>query len=392
MSELLDEGALAQRLLDHIDNGTTDLAPVVSKEPVTSYSDPSRFERELREIFHRLPIPFCPSAALVTAGDYLARSAGGTPLLAVRGADGKARVFRNSCRHRGVQVIEGRGNAPVFVCPYHGWSYGPDGGLRHIPHAYGFPGLDTTRQGLVEVQAIEQGGLLFVIQDETQGALAADTVKCLPWMLRGDLALVSSGEQITRANWKISAEGFIEGYHIKATHRETFFPVQFDNLNVIEYFGRNSRVTYPYRNLLRLRGVPAAERRVAGMWTHVYHLFPNAFISTFPRRTLLIVLEPVDVATTRTLTWVLADPRVLQEEATELKRDTDFVSRGADEDRRQVESAQRGLASGGNSHFTFGRFEGAITHFHQQLHELLREPSTATLVRDGNTDTLAGAP
>jgi hypothetical protein len=32
---------------------------------------------------------------------------------------------------------------------------------------------------------------------------------------------------------------------------------------------------------------------------------------------------------------------------------------------------QRGLASGANTHFEYGRFEAAIVHFHRTLHECL---------------------
>ena len=42
-------------------------------------------------------------------------------------------------------------------------------------------------------------------------------------------------------NWKVLVEQFLEGYHIRSTHRETFFPVQYDDLNVVETFGPNSR-------------------------------------------------------------------------------------------------------------------------------------------------------
>ena len=34
---------------------------------------------------------------------------------------------------------------------------------------------------------------------------------------------------------------------------------------------------------------------------------------------------------------------------------------------------QRGLSSGANSHFTFGRCEGAIVHFHRMLDAALGE-------------------
>jgi len=81
-------------------------------------------------VFRRQPTLFCPSAALPDPGSYLARDAAGTALLAVRGRDGRVRVFRNACRHRGVQVAEGEGCRTAFVCPYHQWVYGLDGCLR----------------------------------------------------------------------------------------------------------------------------------------------------------------------------------------------------------------------------------------------------------------------
>ena len=42
------------------------------------------------------------------------------------------------------------------------------------------------------------------------------------------LMSVESGDQI---NWKLNVEAAIEGYHIKPTHTETFYPYGFDNLN-----------------------------------------------------------------------------------------------------------------------------------------------------------------
>ncbi len=45
--------------------------------------------------------------------------------------------------------------------------------------------------------------------------------------------------------------------------------------------------------------------------------------------------------------------------------------RGAAEDRAVACGIQRGLASGANEFFEFGRFEGAIGHFHRTLHAAL---------------------
>ncbi len=78
----------------------------------------------------------------------------------MRGNDGQVRAFRNACRHRGTQLTSGAGCEKAFVCPYHGWTYGLDGALRHVPHEYGFLGLDKSERGLVPVECVEQNGIV----------------------------------------------------------------------------------------------------------------------------------------------------------------------------------------------------------------------------------------
>lgn len=371
MDMLLDDAAIAERILSHIDNQTTDLGDGCWREPVANYRSEARLDLELDRVFRRMPVAYCPSVALAERGSYLAREAAGVPLVAVRGADGVVRAFRNACRHRGMQVACGSGRAASFVCPYHAWAYGLDGGLLNIPHEYGFPGLDKSTHGLVPVAAEERGGIVFVTQEpDGPGAGALDGI---PDLIGPGLQMVSSSETIIEANWKVFAEGFLEGYHIYPTHRETFFPAQFDNLNLVEHFGRHSRVTYPYRNIQKLRAVDPALRRVAGTLTHVHHLFPNAIVATFPRRIVMNVLEPIGIAATRSITYVVAEPAILTDDRPGLEQDTDFVDRGAAEDRAMVESIQRGMASGANEVFEFGLFEAAIVHLHRNLHALIED-------------------
>ena len=40
-------------------------------------------------------------------------------------------------------------------------------------------------------------------------------------------------------------------------------------------------------------------------------------------------------------------------------------------------AAQRGLATRANAHFTFGLFEGAITHFHRNLAAIIEARTSA---------------
>src|SRR5688572_21642466 len=119
MPSLADDPSVLQRILDHIDNRSTDRGAGVWHEAVENYRSDARFGIEMTQVLRRTPTPFCPSAALPDTGSYVARTAAGVPLIAVRDKDGVARVFRNACRHRGMQLAGGTGCKRVLVCPYH---------------------------------------------------------------------------------------------------------------------------------------------------------------------------------------------------------------------------------------------------------------------------------
>ena len=118
---LLSEQQVIERIFTHIDNGTTDVGDTVWREPVVHYQSQERFEAGVA-LLKRLPVPFCPSAALPEKGNYIARSAAATPLVVVRGLDCQVRAFINACRHRGTQAAQGSGCSSTIVCTYHAWT------------------------------------------------------------------------------------------------------------------------------------------------------------------------------------------------------------------------------------------------------------------------------
>jgi phenylpropionate dioxygenase-like ring-hydroxylating dioxygenase large terminal subunit len=366
-TQLADDPTVVQRILDHIDNKTTDLGATTWREPVEHYRSAARFAAERERVLRRHAVAFCPSAALPECGSYVAREAAGVPVLAVRGADGEVRAFRNACRHRGTQLADGAGCAKAFVCRYHGWTYGLDGQLRHVPHEHGFPGLDKTARGLVPVAVREHAGLVFVRQEG--GEVSDAAVDRIPaGLIPSRYRLVHAAANDIPANWKILVEGFLEGYHIRATHAETFYPVQFDNLNVVETFGPNNRIAFPYRAINRLRAVAPADRGADGTLTYVYHLFPNVMVATFPGRIFMVAIEPLATDRTRFVTYMLSDRAGGDADAqAALQRAGEFVDAGAIEDREVACAIQRSLTSGANESFEFGLFEGAIGHFHRAL-------------------------
>ncbi len=369
-TSLLDETALAERIFEHIDAGTTDLGDTMWREPVSHYLSQERFEAECA-LIRRYPTPFCPSAALPEQGSYLARMAAGNPIVVTRDGDGSVSAFINACRHRGMQVAEGNGCAKALSCPYHGWTYGLDGTLKGIPGQSGFPELDREQHGLKAVAAIEQGGIIYVQQE---GDIDPRRLTHALDYFSPNQPLFDQKVLTDSANWKLLYETLMEGYHIKSLHRESFYPFGYDNLNVVETFGPHSRVVYPFQRIEQLRGVPPSDRNLSGLVTSVYMLFPNASISVLSKHTNLVILEPVSPTESQWVIYSLINtsPDGKPFDLEDAKRDAAFVNdSGQEEDRAAAAAIQRTLASGANSHLTFGHFEKAIVHFHQRLAEYL---------------------
>lgn len=372
MSGFMSDQDVVARILGHIDNQTTDRSGTVWREPVSHYQCPDRFAAELA-LFRTLPIPFCPSAALSKTGDYIARKSAHTPLIVLRGRDGKARAFKNACRHRGAELATGAGCAGAFVCPYHGWSYDLDGALIGIPHEEGFPDFDKAENNLIEVTAIEAGGIIYVIQQDPKDnhAEAVKLLDGLPQVLKADQTLFAESTGVVDANWKLHLESFLEGYHIKPAHKTTFFPFGYDNLNVIESSGPHSRVTFPFKRIEALRDVVPSDYEVADKLTYVTHLFPIVLIAELSHHVTLGILEPLSVNQTKMTSYHLTRSHDAADKDAAIaaaKKDLAFVNEtGQKEDIALVTGIQKGLQSGANEVFTFGEFEGAIIHFHSEM-------------------------
>ncbi|OBA84064.1 ring-hydroxylating oxygenase subunit alpha [Mycobacterium sp. 1164966.3] len=364
---------IVRRILAHIDAGTTDEGDGW-REPVENYLRPERFAAELR-MLRAMPSVFVPSATIPNPGDHVERTAFGVPLFAVRGRDHRARVSRNACRHRGAVLVEGAGCSHALVCRYHGWTYRLDGSLSHVPHPEAFPDLDMAARGLVEVESHEVDGLIVIGPLDPCDRQAGDEMAWLtdgsPWRdkLLPARQLVYVDSTRRAMNWKVLVEQFLEGYHIRSTHKDTFYPLQYDDLNVVEKFGPNCRIAFPYRNIERLRDRPESTWSTDTRVTYVYHLFPNAMLATFPDLVLMVVIDPVDIDHSMFTVYSMAQPDFAERAALEppVNPAGTLVARGSVEDNEMSAAVQRGLRANANEFLEFGRHESAIGHFHANL-------------------------
>ena len=371
MTTMTDAGLLAEpdlidRIFQHIDHKTTDLGEREWQEPVEHYYSQARFEQEIQMLRQR-PVVFCPSSALPEKGSYIARTAAGTPLVVVRGKDNQVRAFINACRHRGMKVVDGSGCARALSCPYHAWTYNLDGSLKGIPGKEAFPQLASDAPGLTEVSAIEKGGLVYVQQE---GEIDSDPMThALDFFVDGQICFHQS-ETTDEANWKLLTETLLEGYHIKSLHRDSFYPFGLDNINVVETFGQNARVVYPFKRIEKLREIARGDRDITGLATLVYHLFPNVSVSVLSKHTSVTIIEPLSPTRTQMTSYYVkhadTSARTISDE--DAMRDVKFVNQsGQEEDRAAARAIQETVTTAANTHLNFGYFEKAIVHFHQNL-------------------------
>ena len=77
----------------------------------------------------------CFETELSDGGDYVTLRYMDHPLFVVRDQEGSLNAYHNVCRHRGCEVLEGKGNTKTTImCPYHRWTYQLDGELRGVPN------------------------------------------------------------------------------------------------------------------------------------------------------------------------------------------------------------------------------------------------------------------
>ncbi len=155
------------------------------------------------------------------AGDFFTVDLLGEPLLVVRGDDGMIRVLANVCRHRGMPVAEGAGNTKRFVCSYHAWSYGRDGGLLRAARMENAR-FEAKGCALPRWPVTEWAGFIYVsLADEPEPLDLAGLEAEIGVYEPGAYRVAHVAEEVWRCNWKCLVENFMEGYHLSVVHPQT---------------------------------------------------------------------------------------------------------------------------------------------------------------------------
>ena len=197
--------------------------------PNAHYVSPEVFEEERQAVLfdHWAGVGFGKDVPEI--GDAMPVDFLGMPLLIVRDREGEVGVFQNTCRHRGMILVEEpRKIEGAIRCPYHSWCYSLKGELKSTPHVGG-PGHNTHAEikreelGLIRMPSYVWHDVIYVNVngnaapfEEVHAELLARWAEFEGPMVHGGAA--SSFKLEVATNWKLAVENYCESYHLPWVH------------------------------------------------------------------------------------------------------------------------------------------------------------------------------
>ena len=359
-------------LADQLARGESLVGGGIETLPASVYLDPDRFAREQATLFARMPLLLGPSALLPEGNHAVTHDGYGVPLILSRDRDGAGHVLANVCRHRGTRLIETDEVivAPRIVCPYHAWTYRPDGALAALPRPDCFPGLAKSDHALTRFPAIERGGLWWFSKDPGVDfgpveALADD----MDAFGLGKQHLYRRKTHSVAANWKLVIDAFLESYHVQRLHAATIASFFADGITVADRVGPHQRAAVgraDYLAQVDRDDWPALRRAV----TYTYQLFPNSVVIVSPDYINLLIAMPQSVGLTLVEDLMLiAEPPMTPQAEAHWQKSWDLLDGGTfgGEDFRAAALCHQGLASGLIEQVTLGTLEHGIADFHAMV-------------------------
>jgi phenylpropionate dioxygenase-like ring-hydroxylating dioxygenase large terminal subunit len=238
--------------------GTFDL----TESPIDRYIKREWHEREKQQLWNRVWQLACREEHIPEVGDHIVYEIAGRSYLVIRSAPDEIRAYPNACLHRGRQLKDYAGRCDQIRCPFHGFTWGLDGELRHLPAGWEFPHVSRENFRLPAISVGTWAGFVFINPDPNAEPLEAFLGEITEHFAKWDLGnryLEAHVSKVLRCNWKVAQEAFMECWHAAATHPQTL-PYAAFGVCQVDVYGNFARFITPSEMAgPMMRGEPTAE-------------------------------------------------------------------------------------------------------------------------------------
>lgn len=374
-----------KQLMYFVESGKTVDSGGIRKNPTESYHCKNIAKKELQVLFKEGPLLIGLSSDLPKPNSFLTNDETPTPILATRDDKGQFHAFLNICQHRGTRLVNTKkGIKKTLNCPFHAWGYNTTGELKSVPKSDMFGQIDKSCFNLIELDAIEKYGLLWVHPSpgktiDLDKSLADLAPELATWNLQ-DAVFV--GEQTLHGdlNWKLANDTFGEAYHFNILHKNTVGKFLMANVQTYRIYGQHHRMVFATQDLMALLNKPESQWNYTDHTITTYYLFPNVqlVISANFIEMVRIYPHPDDPGkcfcyqTTYAYKHDINGKNISKQEIEQ--RIQFFSDLIRDEDYAIAETAQKSLETGALEYFIFGRNEPALHHYHNTFRNALDMP------------------
>nr|WP_217434089.1 aromatic ring-hydroxylating dioxygenase subunit alpha [Leisingera sp. ANG59] len=282
--------------------------------PNNHYVDPETYELEKQAVLFANWSGIGFGKDIPETGDAKPVNFLGMPLLMVRDRNGDIGVFQNTCRHRGMILIEEPQKIRGAIrCPYHSWCYGLNGELRTAPHVGG-PGqnthedLDFSELGLIRIRSHVWRDVVFVNVDEQAAPFEEVHADLIERWKEFDQPMYYGGAGQTveldmAANWKLAVENFCESYHLPWVHPglNSYSRLE-DHYNIHELGKYSGQGTLVYRQIEGEDGTRLTDfDGLSDKWNEGAEyicVYPNVMLGVQRDHAFAFILEPAGLERT----------------------------------------------------------------------------------------------
>lgn len=276
--------------------------------PNACYIDQDYYVRERETVFFKNWSAIGFACDVKNPGDVCPVDFLGQPLLMVRDKDGNLNVFQNTCRHRGMILVEQACHlrGPIR-CPYHSWSYDYNGNLVRTPYVGGVD-IDTHADvcpeelGLYSIRSHVWQGVVFADLSGDAPSFEEANAHLLkrwaefeqPYFVGGE---ASRFDMTLNTNWKLAVENYCESYHLPWIHPElnqiSPIDLHYHIDDVPNYAGQGSR---NYKQLINENGKRFTDfSKLSDIWdkqSEYVALFPNVLLGVHRDHAFAMLLMP----------------------------------------------------------------------------------------------------